>query len=85
MVTTATLSGIMQEMVDLLSSGPTEAQLLDFRPFQEAQDRARELLYKQNSGTTTPEEQCELDQFQLIEVLMRLVKARIHAKRAKQP
>jgi len=66
---------LFEEIADLLTSRPTEDQLLGFRPSQNVQDRARDLLEKQNAGTISAEEQRELDQFEQAEILMRLVKA----------
>jgi len=40
------------------------------------QERVRELLAKNQTGTLTAEEEAELDQYGYIEHLMRLVKAR---------
>ncbi len=69
---------ILEEIADLLTSNPTHEQLLEFHPSQDVQKRAGELLYKQNAGTITPDEQRELNQFEQAELLMRLVKARLN-------
>lgn len=70
-------SRILEEIADLFASCPNREQLLGFRPSSAVQQRASELLAKQNDGTTTDEEQRELDQYEQAEVLMRLVKARL--------
>jgi hypothetical protein len=72
----------LDEVVELLTSGPSREQLLNYRPSEQVQQRARELLMKLNRGDVTPDEERELDQFQHVESLMRLVKARLRAKKA---
>ena len=74
----------VKEFAEYLASAPNEDELLSFRPSKAAQKRASELLAKQNAGATTPQEQRELDQFYDLEMVMRFVKAQIHAKRAQQ-
>jgi hypothetical protein len=82
MATTQSSTLFLDEVVELLTSGPTREQLLDYHPSEQVQQRARELLLKLNSGETTPDEERELDQFQHVESLMRLVKARLRTKKA---
>jgi hypothetical protein len=73
---------IMSEIAELMVSNPSEEQLLNFRPSEAAQRRARELLLKQNAETLSRDEDFELTQFEQAETLMQLVKARLWAKRA---
>lgn len=68
---------IMEELADLLASSPSPDQLLSFRPSEAVQQRARELLAKQNDGSVDRQEQHELDQFAQAELLVRLIKARV--------
>jgi hypothetical protein len=77
MATTQSSTLFLDEVVELLTSGPSRDQLLNYRPSERVQQRARELLMKLNSGDTTPDEERELDQFQHLEMLLRLVKARL--------
>ncbi len=72
------------EIVDLLAAGPSPQQLAQFRPSPQAQARVRVLLDKNRSGTVTPEESAELDQYAHIEHLMRLVKARARKRLVQQ-
>ena len=82
MAATQTSTLFLDEVVELLTSGPSPEQLLNYRPSEQVQQRARELLMKLNSGEVTPDEERELDQFQHVESLMRLVKARLRVKKA---
>jgi hypothetical protein len=49
------------------------------------QQRARKLLAKQGEAQLTEEEKQELDDFLYAESLMRLVKAKLHLKKASRP
>jgi hypothetical protein len=82
MATTQSSTLFLDEVVELLTSGPSREELLNYHPSEQVQQRARELLTKLNSGDTTPDEERELDQFQHVESLMRLVKARLRTKKA---
>lgn len=64
------------EMVDLFARGTTSAQVLNFRPSPESQDRVRYLLERNKTGDLTEDEAAELERFGEIEHLMQLVKAR---------
>ena len=74
-----------QELAAFLVSRPTRAQWLAFRPSDDTQARARELLQKQNEGLLSPEERQELDAFAHAERLLRLVKARLRAGVSTRP
>lgn len=64
------------EIVDFITSAPLPIQILNFRPSEKSQLRVDSLLDKNREGTLTEEEKRELDQFLMIEHLMRLAKAR---------
>jgi hypothetical protein len=73
------------EIVDFLASAPSREELLNFRPSERVQRRARELLAKLRDGKVTSEEEQELEQFEQAELLMQLICARIHAQKAVRP
>jgi hypothetical protein len=66
------------EIVDLFARGTPSADILAFRPSQEAQERVRYLLTRNKTGELTPQEIAELNRFAELEHLMQLVKARAH-------
>jgi hypothetical protein len=76
--------GALEEIADFLASGPSPEELLQFRPSPQTQARAEELLAKLKDGCLSAEERGELDQFEQAERLMRLVKARIQAGKARR-
>ena len=67
----------LDEVVDLLVALPSREQLLSYRPSEHVQHRASELLRKLKNGDITPEEDRELDQFEHVEMLMCLIKAKL--------
>jgi hypothetical protein len=77
MAATQTSILFLDEVVELLTSRPSRDELLNYRPSEKVQQRARELLMKLKSGEVTPDEERELDQFQHLEMLLQLVKARL--------
>jgi hypothetical protein len=77
MATTQSSTLFLDEVVELLTSGPSRDQLLNYRPSEKVQQRARELLMKLKSGEVTSDDEHELDQFQHLEMLLQLVKARL--------
>jgi hypothetical protein len=85
MASTRTTLGALEEIADFLASGPSPEELLQFRPSSQTQARAEELLDGLKDGCLSAEERRELDQFEQAERLMRLVKARIQAGKARRP
>jgi hypothetical protein len=77
--------GVLEEIADFLSAGPTPEELLRYRPSPQLQARAQELLQKLKDGCLSTDERQELDQFEHTERLMCLTKARIHARKAQHP
>ena len=77
--------GAIEEIADFLASGPSPDELLQFRPSAQTHARAEELLEKLKDGCLSVDEQAELDQSEQVERLMRFVKARIQAAKARRP
>ena len=68
------------EIIELFANGSSPEKIVSFRPSKESQARVTELLQKNRTDKLTPEEEAELDEFGLLEHLMRLVKARARQK-----
>ncbi len=68
------------EIIELFANGSSPEKIVSFRPSKESQARVTELLRKNRTGKLSPEEEAELDEFGLLEHLMRLVKARARQK-----
>jgi len=76
-------TSIWIEIADLITSGPTLEQMIQFRPSEPIQQRVRHLLAKLKNGLTTAEDDRELNQFENAEMLMQLVKAKARLRLAK--
>jgi hypothetical protein len=75
---------LLCEIAEFLASGPSQQELLKYRPSEQLQERATELLGKLKDDRLTAEEQRELDQFEWMESLMGLIQARIRADQARR-
>ncbi len=68
------------EIYEFLLSAPTPQAVIDFRPSEETQARIRVLLDANRQGVLTVEQQVELDEFERIEHLMRMLKIKARQK-----
>lgn len=66
----------LDEVADFLSSSPSPAEILAFRPSEAVEVRFAELIANQRDADLSVEEREELEQFQQTEMLLRLLKAR---------
>jgi hypothetical protein len=71
----------LSEVADLFASALSRERRLAFRPSRAARRHARELLAKSAAGESTGEEERQPVQFEQVELLMRLVKARLRNRR----
>ena len=71
------------EAADFLASRPTQEKLLAYQPSPAAKRRLKTLLTKQREVSLTHSESQELAQFQQTEILLRLIKARLHQPKAR--
>jgi hypothetical protein len=70
---------IYQEMIDLLTSGPTADQLLAFKISDSAQERLEELLRKNREEELTAEERADLNTYLRLSEYLTKLKARARA------
>ncbi len=80
MSTTEAASKVFEEIAQLFGSGPTDEQILNFRPSADVVQRASQLLSLNRTGQMDDDLKHELDQYEQAELLMRMVKARIRAR-----
>lgn len=80
MSTTEAVSKVFEEIAQLFGSGPTDEQILNFRPSSDVAQRATQLLLLNRTGRIDGDLKRELDQYEQAELLMRMVKARIRAR-----
>jgi hypothetical protein len=74
---------LYNEVVEFFAAGPSPRAIVAFRPSRSAQDRVVELLDKNRAVMLSPEEQDELDQYENLDYLVTLVKARARQRLAK--
>jgi hypothetical protein len=67
------------DMIEFLAAAPN---ILTFHPSDEAKTRFWKLVERSKSGEITPDEKNELEQYNQLEHLMRLAKARAKQKNA---
>ncbi len=70
------VSPIYDDLLDFLVKKATPEEILAFAPSEASQERADELLDKNNAGTLTPAEAAELQQMLQIDRLVSVLKAR---------
>jgi hypothetical protein len=80
MSTTEAASKVFEEIAQLFGSGPTDEQILNFRPSADVVQRASQLLSLNRTGQMDDDLKHELDQYEQAELLMRMVKAQIRAR-----
>jgi hypothetical protein len=80
MSTTEAASKVFEEIAQLFGSGPTDEQILNFRPSADVVQRASQLLSLNRTGQMDNDLKHELDQYEQAELLMRMVKAQIRAR-----
>ena len=68
------------EILEFLAGLPEPAEILALRPSKALQDRIGDLLEKNRTVGLTPAEQREWEQYQYLEHLVRLAKARAYLK-----
>lgn len=66
----------VDEMVEFLTREISADALEGFRPSEAAQRRVWELVRKEKTDGLTPDEKCELDEYEQLEHLLILAKAR---------
>jgi len=73
---------IYQEVYHFLASAPTHEEILAFRPSESTQARIRKLLEINKAGQLSAEEHAELDEFEQVEHLVRMLK--LHTRQLMQ-
>ena len=67
---------IFEEVVDFITSAPKTEQIIAYKPSASMQQHLEELLYKKQNDQLSDDDRHELEQYLLIEHLMRMAKLR---------
>jgi len=73
-----TITKAYDEIINFIAEGTTPQKVISFRPSEETQQRAEELLDKEKKQSLTIDEKSELDNFMMLEHIMRMAKARAY-------
>lgn len=65
-----------EEIIDFIASGTSPEKVIAFKPSETLQNRVSDLLFKNRTENLNSEEKSELDNYMLLEHIMRLAKAR---------
>ncbi len=68
--------GLSEEIINFFASGPTPSEIIDFRPSLDVIARVHELLDRNQESALSEAEQEELDEYERLDYLMTLIKAR---------
>lgn len=77
---TEAASKVFEEIAQLFGSGPTDEQILNFRPSTDVALRASQVLSLNRTGQMDDDLKLELDQYEQAELLKRMVKARMRER-----
>jgi hypothetical protein len=66
------------EIINFIAAGLTPKSLIAFQLSETAKERVVDLVFREKNMALTSDEKAELDQFMLLEHLLRLAKARAH-------
>lgn len=67
-----------EEIIDFIAAGTTPESLIDFQPSEVVKERVADLIFRDKTGNLSIEEKAELDNYLMLEHLLRLVKARAY-------
>ena len=73
---------VYDDLLDILAEGVDAERLLSFRLSPEKQIRLDDLLEKNHQGALSDQENAELDEYEHVEHLVRLLKARLLQKQS---
>jgi hypothetical protein len=69
-------SRIYDEIIDFLASGTTPQSLVEFQLSDNVKEHVGDLIFCEKNSSLTTDEKSELDQFMMLEHILRMAKAR---------
>jgi hypothetical protein len=69
---------IYDEIIDFLASGTTPETLVEFQLSDNVKEHVGDLIFREKNSSLTTDEKSELDQFMMLEHILRMAKARAH-------
>jgi hypothetical protein len=69
---------IYDEIIDFLASGTTPQSLVEFQLSDNVKEHVGDLIFREKNSSLTSDEKSELDQYMMLEHILRMAKARAH-------
>jgi hypothetical protein len=69
---------IYDEIIDFLASGITPKTLVEFQLSDNVKEYVGDLIFREKNSSLTSDEKSELDQYMMLEHILRMAKARAH-------
>ena len=67
-----------EEIIDFIAAGTTPESLINFQPSEVAKERVADLIFREKNGNLSDAEKAELNNYLVLEHLLRLAKARAY-------
>jgi hypothetical protein len=67
-----------EELIDFIAAGTTPQSLVNFQPSEIVKERVADLIFREKTSGLSTDEKTELDQYLMLEHLLRLAKARAY-------
>lgn len=67
-----------EEIINFIAAGTTPQSLIEFQPSDVVKERVADLIFREKNDGLSRDEKTELDQYMLLEHLLRLAKARAY-------
>ncbi len=78
MTISSTSPRIYDEIIDFLASGTTPQSLVEFQLSDNVKEHVGDLIFREKNSSLTTDEKSELDQYMMLEHILRMAKARAH-------
>jgi hypothetical protein len=78
MTTSININSAYKEIIDFLAGGITSQSLIDFQVSETVKERVADLIFREKNDVLSSEEKSELDNYLVLEHLLRLAKARAY-------
>ena len=78
MKTEITINPAYEEIINFLAGGITSQSLIDFQVSEQVKEKVADFIFREKNNVISPDEKIELDDYLILEHLLRLAKARAH-------
>ncbi len=72
------ISKAYEALIDFITAGSTPSSIINFQPSAQVKERVLDLIDREKNQSLSPEEKQELDNYMILEHLIRLAKARAY-------